>query len=73
MSYLDEEKAAEEFALLMADIIVDYTNYLIEDDEPGEPIPPIWPKIQRYFAEGYDLILEDRPCDNSEIEIRVRR
>lgn len=50
-------------------IIVNYANFLIEDDEsddtPENPVDRDWPLIQEFFRRMHGAELKDRPRDNS--------
>ncbi len=59
---------------LAAEIIVDYANEMIEDDDFVDPQEaadcyPIWPKVQQYFKERYGIELNSKPRDNEYLSV----
>lgn len=55
-------------------IIVNYANLLIEDDEsligdPENPVDPDWLLIQEFFRRMHGAELKDQPRDNSPLQM----
>lgn len=50
-------------------IIVQYANELIEDDDGEDHIHPSWPLIMKFFRSMHGVDLKPRPRDNSPLAV----